>query len=1554
MKKTFFERFAAVVGCWVLLAGVVMAQRPMEKLDRSVVAQKVDGGVYVNWRITADEWYNTSYRLYRNGTQIYETGTSGASNYIDPSGTTSSIYTVTSVHNGVESAQSKAPAVLTNGYIEIPMRDIKLLGKQGYYLNDATAADLDGDGQYEVIVKRMNRDWSTTNTNYTFFEAYKLDGSFLWAIDVGPNITMDVEINIAAFDFDGDGKAEVFMRSSEGTIFGDGTKIGDTDGDGVTNYRSSIGGDGFMNAGPEFLSLIDGLTGKELDRVDFIARGNTSDWGDTYGHRANKFFFGAPYLDGKHPSLFIGRGIYTKTKMVTYDVVNKKLVSRWTWESGSSGSYYGQGNHNYTIADTDGDGCDEIVWGSMCVDHDGKGLYSTGLGHGDAMHVGDLDPYYKGIEVFACNEDNPGLNMRDGKTGKILIRHITPSDCGRCCCANLTDNYKGEELWGGGVGYSATTREQMTHFGVSENYALYWDGDLQKELCDHYGFVASPGIGTGFGQITKFNGYGNISSLLIADAYSCNYTKGTPCLQADLVGDWREEEIWWRKDSLALRIYVTPYSTTNRIYTLMHDHQYRQAICWQMCGYNQPPHASFYLGSDFPTPIPPKSTNGKLVWLGTTEDWNLETANWAEGDSAVALLAGTSVPTTFANGRSILFDTRGSNQTVNILSSVAPEVLTVSGSSDYVFNGTAPLSGSMHLDKMGEGTLRLSGTHTYTGTTDIWEGNLWMSGVLQSSPVIVRRHACYGGNGTAQSGILTEYNAGIYIGGLEVADTMNVAGTLILVNGAQLIFDLSDNPVVKANPSTVTSSLKNDFLHLDGTLNVASGAIFNINQTVDSLLEGTYVLGIVDSIVGDLSTVKVAGTLGVATTLDYDTSTKQLSLIVKGVRDASSVVWTGENDGLWDMATTPNWENQGIADVFVANDSVSFVTEATNRTVSLAEEIPVSYMEMNSGLDYIFEGSGSLTGAMSLYKTNAGKLTLNTRNSYTGKTIVDGGTLVMKYAPSSTGNGGIGLNNTDASFFVVKDSAIIQVSTANEITSRGMTLQGTAGGLLNVTAGLYWNGAIKGTKLTKYGSGTLYIGNNNTDLTETALMAGTIKINAENAVPYGVGKKIVLYGGTLETLNGTGLYLTSSHAIEVPYPYSATIIAGARCEYNGALTGGGILNWYCDYVRANLNGNWSAFTGTMNVYKNGANDTYGTYFILNNTGMPNATLHLAGDVTACYKNGTNNNGTTTVKLGMLTGIANATWYNAGLEVGSTGKSGTFAGTISGSTSVKKLGTGSWTLSGANTYTGTTTLSAGTLVVSGTKTGTGVVTAAAGTKLTVTGTLAGSVSLADYSGSLLGASLSGVGTLSGSVTAGDFATLSPADSAAIGTLTIKGNLTMGEAFYEVQISGGVTASSDKLAVTGALTCGGILNVTRLNTTMLIAGHSFQIFTADTIIGQFSVLNLPLLSSTLDWDTSELYKTGKLKIINVTGLDASSIQAGLKQNPTNGLFTVQLANAGETYTVRVTDVQGHLIYMADEQGFSGEIEINLKGQPVGLYLLQLTNKALKSNVWKLLVD
>lgn len=1540
MLKHNLLRFA------VLLIGIIFvaqgnAQRPMEKLDRSVVAQKQSQGVYVNWRIPADEYKGTSYRLYRNGTLIHETGAAGASNYTDIAGTSSSVYTVTAVKNDKESAPSKPAIMITSGYIDIPLRDLKPLGKTNYIPNDATSADLDGDGEMEIILKRVNKDWSVANTNYSFFEAYKLDGTFMWAIDVGPNICSDVEINIAAFDFDGDGKAEVFLRTSEGTVFGDGKKIGDVDMDGKTNYRATASPDGFMNDGPEFLSLVDGMTGVELDRVDFIPRGQSTDWGDNYGHRANKFFFGAPFLDGLKPSLFIGRGIYTKTEMRTYDIVNKKLVFRWEFKSGTGGAYFGQGNHNYTIADVDGDGKDEITWGSMCVDDNGKGLYSTQMGHGDAMHVSDLDPYRKGQEVFSCLENSPvyGTLFRDAANGKILHHYILGRDCGRACAGNISDKYKGAEIWGGGHGYSATDLVQMNSFGVAENFTIYWDGDLTKELLDHSGFSTSTGVG--YGHITKFNGYGNVTSLLNANAYSNNYTKGTPSLQADIIGDWREEAIWWRRDSMALRIYTTTHPTEHRIYTLLHDHHYRQAICWQMCGYNQPPHTSFYLGSDFPEPIVAKTTNGMKVWKGLTATWNSSTANWMDGDDAAALIAGTAENIPFATGQRVLLDARGVQKNILLTEKVEPEGLTVSGSSDYTIAGSGELAGAMWLDKIGEGVLTLQGNHSYTGITDLWEGTLIITDTLSASPLKIRRHADLELTGTAGGGISTEYNARIYAGGKMKVGRMTIRANFNFVEGARLVYDLSATP-----------DGNNDFMELTGTLNVQEGAVVEINPMEGALASGSYALATIEAVTGDLSKIQIEGLTGTSAELQYDASTKTLFLVVKGVRSASTISWTGSTNGVWDLASTKNWSMNGEEEIFVGNDTVIFPAVASSRSINISETLNPVHMEINSALPYAFDGAGKLTGTMSLLKKNTGLVNINNRNDFTGKVVLEGGTLNVKYPPTATNNGGIGTNNPDPAYLVLSDSAVLQFSTANEITGRGITFSGPQGGVLNVPVSLFWDGTLTGTKMTKKGAAVLNIGTSNSGLQETVLREGTIKLNSAGAVPYGPGRKITMYSGILETVNISGAYLTSSHHIEVPERSTATVVAAARCEYNGTLTGGGTLNWVADFIRAYINGDWSAFSGRINITTNGANSRYEDKFIVNTSrGFPNATINLgSNNLIVCYKNGTADNGTTTIKMGMLTGVAGSVIYNAGIEAGGNNSNGVFAGNFTGVTTLRKIGTGIWTLSGQNANSGTTTVSEGSLIVTG-KLGTGTVNVQSGASFTLNGTAGGSAVVANGATMVLSGTLAGslnlTGTMRGTGTVGNVsllgtgAELQPGGTIA-GKLTFNSNLTVQSgARLSMQVLGGY-ATSDQLKVGGALSLGGTLEVSSYVGTFA-EGDEYKLFDATSISGQFDELIFPELPDTLQWDVTELYTLGVLKISKlVSGVESTTLVSTLLNNPSDGQFILRSDELPGDLQIQVTDMSGRVVLTGIyPTNASGELIIDLSGKASGVYLLNVAN-------------
>nr|WP_222592036.1 rhamnogalacturonan lyase [Paenibacillus xylanexedens] len=576
--------------------------RQMEFLDRGVVAVKTGTGVFVSWRLLGTEGSNVSFNVYRDGTKVNASPITNSTNLQDASGTSSSKYTVRAVVGGTEQSASAAASVWGNNYLSVPL-SIPSGGTTPdgvaytYSANDASAGDLDGDGEYELIVK-----WDPSNskdnsqsgyTGEVFIDAYKLNGTRLWRISLGKNIRAGAHYTqFMVYDLDGDGKAEVAMKTADGSKDGTGTVIGDASKD----YRNSSG---YVLSGPEFLTIFNGQTGKALSTVNYEpARGNVSDWGDNYGNRVDRFLAAIAYLDGERPSLVMARGYYTRTVLVAYNWRNGQLTKQWTFDSNTSGNagYAGQGNHNLSVADVDGDGKDEIIYGAMAVDDNGKGLYTTGLHHGDAMHLSDLDPDRAGLEVFQVHEtpSNAGVEFRDARTGQLIWGIPTTKDIGRGMAADIDPRYKGAEVWADGGLYTAKGQKIGTTLPSSTNFGIWWDGDLLRELLDS-------------NRIDKWD-YANsktVNLLTASGVSSNNGTKSTPNLQADLFGDWREEVVWRTSDSSALRIYTTTAVTDKRIYTLMHDPVYRLGIAWQNVAYNQPPHTGFYLGEGMSTPPVP-------------------------------------------------------------------------------------------------------------------------------------------------------------------------------------------------------------------------------------------------------------------------------------------------------------------------------------------------------------------------------------------------------------------------------------------------------------------------------------------------------------------------------------------------------------------------------------------------------------------------------------------------------------------------------------------------------------------------------------------------------------------------------------------------------------------------------------------------------------------------------------------------------------------------------------------------------------------------------------
>ncbi len=519
------------------------------------------------------------------------------------------------MHNGREQAAG-APFTLPANAPARPYLSVPLQTPVGYSPNDASVGDLDGDGEYEIVLHQAGRGRDNSQAGVTdapVLQAYKLDGTLLWTINLGKNIREGAHYTqFMVYDLDGDGKAEVACKTADGTLDGQGSVIGDAKAD----WRNE---GGYILAGPEFLTVFDGRTGKALATTGYVPprhpakRDPTSDelkavWGDGYGNRGDRFLACVAYLDGVRPSLVMCRGYYTRTVLAAWNWRGGKLAHVWTFDSddGTAGNkaYAGQGNHNLSVGDVDGDGKDEIVYGQMCVDDNGKGLYSTGLGHGDAMHLTDIDPDRPGLEVFGIQErfDDAGAHLVDAGTGEVLWKKPSVSagrdgeGPGRGLALDIDPRHKGLECWvaGGGItGLFDCKGNKIAERTPPCNMGVYWDGDLLREILN----------GTTIGKWDPVSS--SMNTQLAAQEYDCvqnNGTKANPCLSADILGDWREEVIWRTRDNKELRIFTTTIPTTHRFYTFMHDPIYRLAIAWQNVAYNQPPHTSFYLGEGMAPP----------------------------------------------------------------------------------------------------------------------------------------------------------------------------------------------------------------------------------------------------------------------------------------------------------------------------------------------------------------------------------------------------------------------------------------------------------------------------------------------------------------------------------------------------------------------------------------------------------------------------------------------------------------------------------------------------------------------------------------------------------------------------------------------------------------------------------------------------------------------------------------------------------------------------------------------------------------------------------------
>ncbi len=709
----------------------------LERLDRGLVAVATGTGVFLSWRLLAGEatghnatgLTGVNFRVYRDGRPIAVV--TDSTNYLDASGAGTSVYRVAPVSGGKSATARPWAQNYHDLKLNRPADGVTGAGEAySYTANDMSVGDVDGDGQYEYVVK-----WDPTNskdvsqvgyTGNVFIDAYELDGTQLYRIDLGVNVRAGAHYTqFLVYDFDGDGRSELMFKTAPGTRIiryaPDGSvrsskyitmpaadrragyahtddyrlsaagyyehlvemfrgwathpevvagrwpatleaafgitpqyqyPLSDADARALADHFVDVHAParsarnqlrnfaGFILDGPEYLTVFEGATGRELQTVRYKP-GRHDDglmWGDYAlariepGNRVDRFLAGVAYLDGKRPSAVFARGYYTRSTVIAYDWDGRRLSERWYVDSGwtpmtnpfndsphgrdgadpSYGTLTTQGFHSLSAADVDGDGRQEIVYGAATIDDDGSLRYSSygvlpdgsaapgarvRLGHGDAMHVTDINPDRPGQEIFTVHEGGTsapyGMALRDAATGEVLFGTYSGRDTGRGMIGDILPAERGIESWasmpGGSEasGVHTATGRVLPGAIPGTNQSIRWAGDLTTQIVDGAQAV-TPTI-TDHTRGTLLTATGTLTN---------NGTKGNPALVADILGDWREELLVRTADSAAIRIHLSTEPTAHKLYTLMHDPQYRAEVARQQTSYNQPSYTSFYLASD--------------------------------------------------------------------------------------------------------------------------------------------------------------------------------------------------------------------------------------------------------------------------------------------------------------------------------------------------------------------------------------------------------------------------------------------------------------------------------------------------------------------------------------------------------------------------------------------------------------------------------------------------------------------------------------------------------------------------------------------------------------------------------------------------------------------------------------------------------------------------------------------------------------------------------------------------------------------------------------------
>jgi autotransporter-associated beta strand protein len=1220
--------------------------------------------------------------------------------------------------------------------------------------------------------------------------------------------------------------------------------------DGITLYPFNPKGSMQRTTMPEYLYILNGLSGAPLDSIKYqpvMTSIPFSYWGAN--ERPFYQWMSIAYLDGMLPSIVTERGIGDgqPLKIYGWDFRNGHLTMRpdslvTTDVYNSSTKYYdatpkiGFGGHSIRIKDIDNDGKDEVILTAAAVDHDMKLIYTQtdkGLGHGDMYEILDIDPDRPGLEFFNVQQANAlqvGSALWDAATGEIIKEYFTTNmvDPGRAGAACLVPTLKGAQFYGGTPGVMDCKGNYINKQNFTPCASAYWDSDLAKELVyNDYNHLN--------GNIQKYDAAtGNVNIILNFKTEGCeSRTMNGATMICDLLGDWREEILYETADMKELRIYTTTIPSNNRIYTLMQNPGYRvQTTCLGRIGGF---FVDYYLGPQMGL-VPPSPFIGEDIrWSGTYSAWDVNTTqSWHTNNT----------PATFQQGNKVLFDHYGlngtvANTTVNLTGTLSPGAVLVCSGIDYVFEGTGSLTGVMQLLKTGNGTLTINNANNFAGATCIWDGALLINNDY-SSPVTVHGGTCggimakgskggrLGGTGTLNTNLTVEEKGAVIPGtGMGDAGTLTVLGNVVFNKSSYCGFDISDTP-----------GGAKDQLLITGNITISDTISVYINLLNGTPASGDYpLIQYTGTFAGSLEAVRITGLDAVPCIL-YQ-SGKTIGLRVFSTRPPADIVWAGTS-GTWDLGITQNWLNNSVADVFAVNDRVTFSDAGITKPIVLLKTcLPVGGLNITASKDYTFTGNGYIIGATGLTKNGTGKLTIATSNTFTGAVSLYGGVTEV----NSINNKGLPGCFGASSEAININGGTLRVATTQVNTDRNIVI-GTSGATFDIADPkfhLSLNGQISGPgAIIKNGAGALLLSASNTFSGGVTINEGDVSLLGSTGNTSGLGSgTVTLNGGSLNMGNVQQSEVAGWNMI-VPEGKTARLFTDGRCSLNGTLTGSGTLNIMIPYVRTDFKGDWSAFTGTINLLYD---PHYTPYFrVYNNYGYSQAAFNLSQAATM-YRIGA---GTTTV--GEVSGVPGSVLATkdessrtSSWIIGTKNTDATFAGLISGPGSITKSGTGIWTLSGEVKHSGTTTVNGGILLVTA-------------------DSIKGSSAIIVNNGGIL----AGTPYIRGAVTVNSGGTISPGiSSSQTGTMNLLSTLTLKPGSNTSIKINRSTSVYDAIWVSGAAAIDGTLKI-QLIAGSFSVGNAFKIINAASYNGTFADITPATPGANLVWDLSTLANDGTIRI------------------------------------------------------------------------------------------